>query len=112
MKLNEVYKSHRAEYGTPEWERQEQKMMDMEKRDFKRNELEHELRHETESSKEYYHKPKYSISSNEEYTMKIDGKVWSKGGKPVIFVSKGQAEAVKNKILQKSPNKRIEVQKK
>ena len=64
-------------------ERREGRAMDREKRDFKRRELDFELRHETEGNRTF---------TPVKYGIEIDGRLWKKEGKAVEFRSKATAE--------------------
>lgn len=75
-------------YNPLDYERDEQRAMDNDKRSFKRNELDFELRHETNDAPRKWG----SKSGGPKYGIEIDGKLWKKAGEPVSFNSKETAE--------------------
>ena len=85
MKLDEIYQT----WGSDS------------KRDFKRRELEHELRNE-----EPVRRPPSRLISNRPgaglatgaFRIDINGKTWKKDGKPVIFNNPGAAKSAAEKI--------------
>ena len=69
-----------------DYDRHQQNQMDHEKRDFKRQEMEHELGHETNN-----------------YAVSINGKTWK------VFGSHSHASAVARKIQMRDPSKKVSV---
>lgn len=76
---------------------------DREKRDFKRREMEHELRHEDEtdpvigSRTQWARRPRPQQSGGKFY-IQIGGKIWKKDGQPVTFGSQQAAQNAADKI--------------
>jgi len=87
-------------YNPLDYERQEQKRMDQERAQFKRDELEAEFAGE----EDYYNKVMYGA-----WYVRINGKIWRKDGEPVTFKGKQSARKAGQTIKNRAPEKKVEI---
>lgn len=84
---------------------------DREKRDFKRREMEHELRHEDEtdpvigSRTQWARRPRPQQQQGGQFCIEIGGKIWKKDGQVVTFSDQQRAnkaaESIKARLAQR-----------
>ncbi len=104
MLLNEIWGRRSSGYNPLEDERREQRSMDFDKRDFKRREMEHELRHEDEtdpvigSRTQWARRPRPQQQARGTFCIEIGGKIWKKDGEVVKFFDQQRAEGAAEKI--------------
>jgi hypothetical protein len=113
MKISEITPTSLTEAYYSNYDKWQQAAMDRSKRDFKRSEMEHELRHEDEAEWKKAYRPAYKKPQAPEasgvYYITINGKIWKKDGAPVQFNGIGHANAVASKIKAKDSSKDIRV---
>jgi len=87
-------------YNPVDQERQEQRAMDREREQFKRDELEFELRGEEERMR----------AANEgTFYLRIDGRIWNKSGQPVSFPNRERAVRAGQTIKDRDPGREVVV---
>ena len=90
-------------YNPVDQERQEQRAMDREREQFKRDELEFELRGEEERMR----------AANEgTFYLRIDGRIWRRNGEPVSFQGRERAVRAGQTIKDRDPQREVVVTRK
>ena len=81
-------------------ERRQQRAMDREREQFKRDELEFELRGEQERMR---------VANEGTFYLRIDGRIWSKSGQPVTFQGRERAVRAGQTIKDRDPQREVVV---
>ena len=94
----------RSNYYNPmDYERQQQRQMDWEKRDFKRREMEHELGHEDDPDFERNFRQQQMDRDRGPWYIKINGKILKVKGEPKVFDWKSGAIKYGQAIIKNKP---------
>lgn len=116
MKLMEIYGGRYNRFGGS--------LGNPARREFKRQEMEHELRHEDEAMRRESgsrYPSRYPASrpapaapqSNEVFVISIAGRIWKKDGQPVTFTgearARGAAEKIKQRMAERGQSGDVEV---
>ena len=87
-------------YNPLDQERQEQRAMDREREQFKRDELELELSGEEE---------RVRAANEGTFYLRINGRIWSKSGQPVTFLNRERAVRAGQTIKDRDPDREVVV---
>ena len=80
--LDEMYGRRSSYYNPMDYERDQQRQMDWERRDFKRREMEHELGHEDDPNFERNFRQQQIDRDRGPWYLKINGKIFKVKGQP------------------------------
>ena len=106
MKITDLDESwgRRSSYYNPmDQERDEQRQMDWERRDFKRREMEHELGHEDDPNFERNFRQQQIDRDRGPWYLKINGKIFKVKGQPKSFDWKRGANSYALAIIKNKP---------
>jgi hypothetical protein len=106
MKITDLDESwgRRSSYYNPmDQERDEQRQMDWERRDFKRREMEHELGHEDDPNFEHNFRQQQIDKDRGPWYLKINGKIFKVKGQPKSFDWKRGANSYALAIIKNKP---------
>jgi hypothetical protein len=102
--LFESVNLNEANYYNPmDYERDQQRQMDLSKREFKRQELQHELGHEDDPDFERKLRQQQMDRDRGPWYIKIDGKIYSQKGQPKVFDWKNGANNYALAIIKNRP---------
>ena len=100
---NNVAEGKNNYYNPMDYERGQQRQMDYEKRDFKRQEMEHELGHEDDPDFERKLRQQQMDRDRGPWYLKINGKILKTQGQPKVFDWKKGANNYALAILKNKP---------
>ena len=101
--VEEMYGRKSSYYNPMDYERDQQRQMDWEKRDFKRREMEHELGHEDDPDFERKLKQQAMDRDRGPWYLKVDGKILKVKGEPKVFDWKKGANNYALAVLKNKP---------
>ncbi len=102
--MTEMYGRRRSSYYNPmDYERDQQRQMDYDKREFKRQELQHELGHEDDPNFERNFRQQQIDRDRGPWYLKINGKILKSKGEPKSFDWKRGANNYALAILKNKP---------
>lgn len=101
--INEMYGRRSSYYNPMDYERDQQRQMDWEKRDFKRREMEHELGHENDPNFERNLRQQQIDRDRGPWYLKINGKILKSKGEVKVFDWKKGANNYALAILKNKP---------
>lgn len=101
--LDESWGRRSSFYNPMDQERQEQRQMDWEKRDFKRREMEHELGHEDDPDFERNLRQQQMDRDRGPWYLKVNGKILHSKGEPKVFDWKKGANNYALAIIKNKP---------
>ncbi len=101
--IDEAYGRRSSYYNPMDYERSQQRQMDYNKRDFKRQELQHELGHEDDPDFERKLRQQQIDRDRGPWYIKINGKIYKQKGEPKIFDWKKGANNYALAILKNRP---------
>jgi hypothetical protein len=101
--LDESWGRKSSYYNPMDYERDQQRQMDWEKRDFKRREMEHELGHEDDPNFERNLRQQQIDRDRGPWYIKINGKIFKVKGQPKVFDWKRGANSYALAILKNKP---------
>lgn len=101
--MDEMYGRKSSYYNPMDYERDQQRQMDYERRDFKRREMEHELGHEDDPNFERNFRQQQIDRDRGPWYLKINGKILKKDGEPKVFDWKKGANNYGLAILKNKP---------
>jgi len=94
----------RSSYYNPmDYERDQQRQMDYDKREFKRQELQHELGHEDDPNFERNFRQQQMDRDRGPWYLKVNGKILTVKGEPKVFDWKSSATKYGQAILKNKP---------
>ena len=102
--LDEMYGRRSSYYNPMDYERDQQRQMDWERRDFKRREMEHELGHEDDPNFERNLRQQQMDRDRGPWYLKIDGKILKVKGEAKVFDWKKGANNYALAILKNRPD--------
>lgn len=101
--VNEMYGRRSSYYNPLDYERDQQRQMDWEKRDFKRREMEHELGHEDDPNFERNLRQQQIERDRGPWYLRINGAILRSQGQPKVFDWKKGANNYALAILKNKP---------
>ena len=102
-RVEEAYGRRSSYYNPSDYERDQQRQMDYDKRAFKRAELQHELGHEDDPDFERKLRQQQMDRDRGPWYLKINGKILKTGGQPKVFDWKKGANNYALAILKNKP---------
>ncbi len=101
--VSEMYGRKSSYYNPMDYERDQQRQMDYDKREFKRQELQHELGHEDDPNFERNFRQQQMDRDRGPWYLKVNGKILKVKGAPNVFDWKSGATKYGQAILKNKP---------